>query len=166
MFIEATKILKVPVAAEDVQAKIGEVKNIIIDPENGNFIGLIVKSGIFSKVKILSTQDILDWDQNGIVTSTIDNLVLKEEIIKIDEIIRKNIFLLGIGAKLESGKSLGKVEDLLIDTDNLCVAKYYLKDYLGKDRVLPSDRVIKIDKEIIFRDDTGEIPTEAVGATA
>lgn len=166
MFIEGTKILGLAVAAVDEQAKIGIVKDLIIDPENGNLLGFIVKSGIFSPFKILSAQDIVEWDQNGIITSSADNLVLKEEILRINEIIKRRIFLIGMGARLESGKSLGNVEDLLIDTDNLCVAKYYMIDYLGDKRILTADKVIKIDKYIIFADDIAEAPPGAEGAVA
>ncbi len=167
MFIEAKKLIGLPVAAVDTQSKIGEIRDILVDPENGRLLGFLIKEGgIFSSNKVLSGVDIADWDPNGLVTSSIDNLVPPQEIVRVNDIIKKKIFLLGMPAKTESGKSLGNVEDLLVDTDTSTVAKYYLKDLLGKSRVLTADKVIKIDKQITFADDVGEMPTGAQGVTA
>ena len=167
MFIEAKKIIGLPVAAIDVGSRIGEVAQILIEPENGTLLGFLVKSGgIFSAKKVLSAVDIRDWDPNGLVTESIDNLVPPSEIVRIKEVLDKNIILIGMAAKTESGKSLGSVEDLLIDTDTNSVAKYYLKDLLGNSRVLTADNVVKIDKTIIFSDDVAQIPPGAAGVTA
>src|SRR3990172_816069 len=118
MFIEAKKLIGLPVAAMDTQSKIGEIRQILIDPENGRLLGFVVHGGgIFSPKKVLSVTDIRDWDPNGLVTSSIENLVEPKEIVRIKEVLDKKIFLIGMRAKTESGKSLGVIEDLLIDTD-------------------------------------------------
>lgn len=167
MFIEARKLIGLPVAAMDTQSKIGEIREILVDPENGRLLGFLVQTGgLLSAKKALSIVDIKDWDPNGLVTESVENLVEPKEIIRFKEVLDKKIFLLGMKAKLESGKGLGVVEDLLIDTDTECVAKYYLKDLLGNSRVLPSDKVVKIDKVIIFSDDVAEIPPGAAGVAA
>jgi len=167
MFIEAKKIIGLPVAAVDTESKIGEISQILIEPENGTLLGFLVKAGgIFAAKKVLSVVDVRDWDPNGLVTESIDNLVPPSEIVRIKEVLDKNIILIGMPAKTESGKSLGSVEDLLIDTDTSCVVKYYLKDLLGNARVLSSDKVIKIDKAVIFSDDIAEIPPGAAGVAA
>ena len=167
MFIEAKKLIGLPVAATDTQSKVGEIRQILVDSSNGNLLGFLVSSGgIFSPKKVLSMSDIRDWDPAGLVTDSIENLVEPKEIIRIKEVLDKKINLLGIKAKTESGKSLGIVEDLLIDTDGQCVAKYYLKDILGKARVLSTDKVIKIDKQIVFSDDIVAVPPGAAGAVA
>lgn len=171
MFIEAKKLIGLPVAAFDTQSKIGEIRELIIDPENGHLMGFLVQAKsaswrIFSAGKILSEVDIREWDPNGIVTAKEENLVEPEEIVRINDILNKKISIIGMGAKTESGKSLGNVENLLIDTDTSTVAKYYLKDLLGKSRIFTSEKVVKIDKFIIFSDDVAEIPTNAAGVTA
>ena len=172
MFIEAKKLIGMPVAAVDVQSRIGQIRQIIIDPENGNLLGFLVSTGksaswrIFSPKKVLSATDIREWDSKAIITESIDNLVEAGEIIRIKEILDKKNFLLGMRAKTESGQGLGVVENLLIDTDNQCVEKYYLKDLLGDARIFPSNKVIKIDKVIIFSDDVAEPPAGAAGAPA
>ena len=167
MFIEAKKLIGLPVAAFDTQSKIGVIRELIVDPENGHLMGFLVQvKGFFSTGKVLSEVDIREWDPNGIVTEKEENLVKREEIVRINNILKKNINLLEMSAKTESGKGLGNVENLLIDTDTSTITKYYLKDLLGKSRIFTSEKVVKIDKQIIFTDDVAEIPTGAQGVTA
>lgn len=167
MFIEAEKLINLPVAAADEQSKIGEIADIIIEPENGRVLGFLVKTGgIFGATKALSIVDIKDWDPNGIVTSSIDNLVSPDNIVRIKEVLDRHITILNMKAKTEAGKSLGKVENFLIDTETEMVAKYYLRDLLGNARVFPAETVVSIDKDITFADDVAEVPPGAAGAVA
>ncbi len=167
MFIEAKKLLGTPVAAEDIQAKVGEIRQLIIDPNNGNLMGFLVRAGgIFAPKKVLSITDIRDWDPKAIITSSSDDLVPATEVIRIKEILDNKVNLLGMSAKTESGKGLGMIEDLLIDTDTQRVTKYYLKDLLGDARIFEAEKVQKIDKQIIFSDDVAEPPAGAAGVPA
>ena len=78
MMIEAKKIIGLPIAAMESQSKIGEIRDLIIDPENGNLLGFLVQvGGFFSTGKILSIVDIREWDPNGIVTEKEENLVFQ-----------------------------------------------------------------------------------------
>lgn len=167
MFIEAKKLIGLPLAAQDTQSKIGELRDIVVDPENGKLLGFLVQEGSFlSSRKALSIIDVIDWDPNGLVTATIDNLVELKDIVRIKELVNKNMELLGKKAKTESGKSLGEIENFLIDTDTQTVVKFYLKDLLGHSRIFSADKVVRIDKNIIFSDDVAEPPQGAVGAPA
>lgn len=167
MFIEATKLIGLPVAARDDQIKAGVIRQILVDPQNGQLLGFLVKiDGLFSPQKALSIIDVIDWDPKALVTASIDNLVDPSEIVRFKKVIDEKIYLLGMKAKTESGIGLGEVENFLIDTNTQSVTKYYLKDLLGKSRILTSDKVSRIDKVILFVDDVVEPPTGAVGSEA
>ena len=167
MFIEASKLINLPVAAMDISSKIGTIREVLIDPENGRLLGFLIKTGgILGSPKVLSAVDIREFDPNGIVTDSIDNIVPAKEIVRINEVLTKNILVLSMKAKTQSGKRLGIVENFLLDTDTQSVVKYYLKDLVGGSRIFPADKVVKIDKEIIFTDDIEQIPPGAVGQTA
>lgn len=157
--IEAIKLINMPVAAEDTMSKVGTVRQIIIDPENGQLLGFLVATGLFSPAQALSFMDVVFWDENGLVTEHEENLVDPEEIIRIKNVLDHNINLLEMAAETESGQSLGQIENFLIDTESGTVVKYYLADILGKKRILSADKVIKIDRKVIFCDLDGRIPT-------
>ncbi|MEK7142826.1 MAG: PRC-barrel domain-containing protein [Patescibacteria group bacterium] len=167
MFIEARKLINLPVAAMDISSKIGTIREVLIDPENGRLLGFLIKTGgILGVPKVLSAVDIREFDPNGIVTDSIENIVEAKEIVRINEVLTKKILLLGMKAKTQAGKRLGVVENFLLDTETESVVKYYLKDLVGGPRIFPADKVVKIDKEIIFTDDIEKIPPGAVGQTA
>lgn len=157
MIIEANKLIGLPVAAEDILSKVGVIRQIIVNPENGQLMGFLVLTGFFSPAKVLSTMDIKFWDKDGIITELEENLVDQDEIVRIHKVLEDKINLFEMPAETESGKSLGKVENFLINTETGSVVKYYLKDMIGQSRFMPADKVIKIDKNIIFEDDEIEL---------
>lgn len=167
MFIEATKIIGLPIASIEEESKVGEILQLVIDPQNGALLGFLVRSGrIFTQTKALSVVDIREWDPNGIVIKSINHIVAIDEIIRIKKIVDQKIIVLGLKAQTESGKNLGVIDNLLIDTETLTIAKYYTKNILTSDeRVFPANSVVKIDKTVIFQDDVGSIPTGVQSAT-
>jgi uncharacterized protein YrrD len=157
MTIEATKLINMAVAAEDTLSKVGIIKQIIVDPENGQLLGFLVSQGLFGGVKALSIIDVQYWDTAGLITKTEENLVDPNEIIRIKNVLDRNIILFDMPAETEDGISLGIIEDFLIETETGSVLKYYLKDILGKSRIISADKVIKIEQKIIFSDNEGFI---------
>jgi uncharacterized protein YrrD len=153
MLIEAKKLINLPVAAEDTLSKIGSIKQIVIDPETGQLLGFLVQTGFWSGTLALSAMDIKFWDKDGIITASGENLVEPAEIVRIQRVLEKNINLLEMPAETETGKSLGIIEDFVIDTETSSVTEYYLKDIIGKKRIMPASKVVSIDKKIVFTDD-------------
>ena len=153
MLIQAVAIFKMPVGAIETQNKIGEVHQIVFDPKNGEIIGFeILLPGLITKKRILSMKDVLDFDRNGIVIKSEENLLDKKEIVKIDNIIREGIQPFKSKAFTKSGKKIGKIFDLVIDTNSLLIIKYYIHG-LFTDKIIDSDKVIKIEKgKVIFED--------------
>lgn len=156
MQILASCLFNLPVASTESQSKIGQIYKIIFDPKNGSILGFLVKTSFFQRPKVCSISDILSLDETAAVVENGDVLVEKEEIVRIDELLKQNIPILGQKAQTESGKNLGKVVDLLIDTATLMVTKFYLKD-LWQERIIPADKICKItSKAVVFQDDALE----------
>jgi uncharacterized protein YrrD len=168
MLIEAKKLIGLPIAALDVASKIAEIQKILVDPNSGNVLGFLVSAGgLFSPKKIVSAVDVREWDPNGLITDSVENLVDPKEIVRVKEVLDQKIDLFGMKAKTKKGKNLGNIEDFLIDTATTTVMKYYIKDLVLKSRVFPSDKVIKIEKgTVIFDDDLAEMPSDAAGVPA
>ncbi len=167
MFIEAKNLIGLPIAALDTQSKIAEIRRILVDPESGSILGFLVSAGgIFSPKKVISSIDIRDWDKNGLVTESSNNLIEPSDVVRMKEVLTQDFDLFGLKAKTESGKNLGSIENFLIETETNCVIKYYLKDLVLKARIYPAEKVVRIEKNaIIFMDDV-EIPSGVAGAAA
>jgi len=169
MLIQASTIIGLPIAAMDTESKVGKIENIVVDPDSGELVGFFVKPlGMFARNKVLSALDVIDIDKNGMVVKSEESLVDLSEIVKMEQIIKKNIKIIGQKAITESKKYLGKVNDLLIDTESALVLKYYIGDIL-ENRIIPNDKLIKITQNaLIFSDDVvmQVAAPEAEGAAA
>ena len=157
MLLQASTLLNLPVAANDTQSKIGKINKVIINPDNGELMGFIIKQNkFFAKDKILSSQDTIEIDRNGIVTPTEENLLEIDEIVRIKEIINQNIPIFGQNAITESKQNIGKINDFLIDTDMNTIVKFYIHG-IFHDKIFPANKVIRIDKNaVVFSDDVVE----------
>lgn len=154
MFIQASKILKMPVGIIETRSKVGEVEQILVDLKNGEIIGFLIKiGGFFNQHKVLSVKDILDFDRNAIVIKKIDDLLEINEIVRAKKIISDNDFIIGMQAFTESNQYLGRVFDFVFNIDDLQITKFYIHQWFNE-KILPIDKVIKIDNhKIIFSDD-------------
>lgn len=166
MLIQAKDVLNKPVFAQDIEDTVGRISDIIIDPENGKIVAFSVVR-FLQKPKIVSEVDVLDLTRNGLLINSENALVLPSELVRIKEIIDQGIKIINSKAVTESKKSLGIIEDFLIDTEIAGVAKFYIKGgLLSSSLVLPIEKVVKIEKgKIIFEDNVLE-PSKATEAMA
>lgn len=170
MYITASKIFDLPVASLESKSKIGQVSNLFFSPDELVLVALEVKTGgfLFSKKLYLSSHDIIDFDKNGLVISSDGVLVESSEIVRIKEIIKAKISVYGQKAVTKSNKYLGKIFDLLIDSETCGITKFYISNLL-QERILDRNKVEKVTpKAVIFSDEVIEqIPlAEAEGAAA
>lgn len=167
MLIEASTILEKPVITSDAEGEVGRVSDIIIDPKNCKVIAFSV-SGFLSKPKVISEIDVLEVTKDAIIINSEDALTLPSEIVKVKEISDKKIKVLGSQAVTETKRALGRIEDFLIDTETVSIVKFYIRGgLLSPSLVLPSEKVVKIEKgRIIFEDSVleGGKATSAVPA--
>lgn len=164
MLLLASQTIGLPVAAMDTQAKIGTIKTLIINPEDGKLAGIIVATGaIFSKDQVLAATDIIEFDKTGIVTKSEENLVDIKEIVRIDNLLKKKIPIIGQKAITKAKKYLGKINDFLVDSELLAVAKFYVHSLLNE-KILPAEKVVEITSQaVVFSDDVAEeIPGSSV----
>ncbi len=60
--------------------------------------------------------------------------------------------VIGVTAKTESGRRIGKVTDLLIEAENGLIVRFYLRNIL-KEQIIPRQFVVAITpKQIVFKD--------------
>lgn len=154
MFLQATHIDGLAVASVEKRKAIGAIEKIIVARTSGNILGFTVRPyGFFKKDLYLSENDILDIDKNGIVIRSEESLADISEIIRAKKILDDGFELIGLKAITKNKTKLGKIEDYVIQTNNLEITKYYLSGFFSN-RIIGSEKVHKITKkEIVFKDD-------------
>lgn len=154
MLIKGTTIINKQIRSSQDGSYIGRVADLIIDPDTGKLLALKMQSSGFFKPKIVCTIDIQGFTPFFLVAKD-DSVVIKaEEVLKVDDVLKKKILIIGNKVKTESGKLLGICEDVLVDTSTSAVIKFYVKtnNLLGPlplDTIIPSSRVIRITRDAI-----------------
>ncbi|MBD3360281.1 hypothetical protein GF366_00595 [Candidatus Peregrinibacteria bacterium] len=116
-----SNIIGTPVFADDSTRPFTTVKDIIIDPERGNLLALVVN---ITKKKVIAPVDIISW-RNVIKVHNGNSVADGKDILRVDEVQKNNIRYMGNKVETETGRSLGKVFDLAIDSDTLELKKIF-----------------------------------------
>jgi len=155
MQLLASELIDMPIGAIDEQSKVGTIEEIVISPEDGKLLGLIVGSGIlgFNKSSI-GWQDILDADKNGLVIQTSDNLLSVEDNIRISEVIQTGFSLDNLPVETKSGQKLGNINDYSLNMESGNLSKIHVHQLLPpQDRIISRSNIISINKDkVVVRD--------------
>ena len=144
----------------DTDAKVARILGCIIDPENGKLVAFKVMPSILS-YKIISPSDIVGIQPDFIAIAKESAVVKPEEILNVKKIIDAGIPVLGNWVRTKDKEWLGKVEDLIINSETLTIEKLYVKGlaigiqakpFLGtfkENRILDYKDVVSIKKDAI-----------------
>lgn len=170
-----TKIIGTPVYI-DGPRPLTTIKDVIVDPEQGKLLAFVVNQ---SKNLIITPMDILSWGEVIHIHSS-DVIIDGKEVLKIEEVQKTNIHIFHSRVETKSGKYLGKVYDLSIDSTTFMLQKLFVaKGLLGLFRydsriivaknileILPNKIVVKEDlKKIKEVEKQPEIALEDMAAT-
>jgi sporulation protein YlmC with PRC-barrel domain len=150
MLIEATRLKNLPVL-DNGQNKLGLVNSLYFEGDKGSLVGLkVVNTGVLKKYYALGY---LDCDISSQQVVSVENKeALKEDLVDYDALIKKFGKLLGVKAITQSGKSLGVIEDVLIEVESGLIVRMVLRNYV-MERIIPRQFVVGITpKRIIFQD--------------
>jgi uncharacterized protein YrrD len=150
MLIEASRIKNLPVIDHD-QNKLGVVESLYFDGDKGSLVGFkILKSSVLNKFYAL---DYLDADITSQQSATVEGKsYLKESLTDFDSLLKKFGKVIGARAVTQSGKSLGKIEDIMIEVESGLIVRFVLRNYIVE-RIIPRQFVVSITpKRIIFQD--------------
>lgn len=144
MLIELSKIVNSPVGALDQGKKVGTVKRVIINPDEGKVIALAIQTGLLREMKVASFIDVVEIDNNGVVISSPEQLLDLDDIIRVKELLRVRFDILGLKVVDQRGKFLGFVSDAVIDsqTGNLC--RIYV-GFLWRNYIFIKKQIINIE---------------------
>lgn len=121
------KILSLPVVTEKDKKPIGEVKDIIYDPEKNQIVGYLVDiGGWLREGKGFLHNDLLKREEDCLVIK--DESIIKK-ISKMDnvrEVINKDIR--GLRVELEDGRFIGVIQDLVVDDLTGKITGYEISD--------------------------------------
>lgn len=137
------------------KAQVGPAADVIIDPENGAFLGISVLDPVEKKKKVIPASEIKGVGDKFILARDFKSLTEIEDVIRVKKTLDEKIEILGSKVETESGQKLGKVENATIDLKLLCLEKIYVNpplsiSFLSKQLIIPSSKIIEIQKKKII----------------
>lgn len=158
-----TKIVGTPVVEDDNLRPITTIKDVLIDPESGKLIALIVD---LSRNLIITPIDILSW-HDVIHVHGRDVIVEGNEVLRVEAVQKSGVKVFHNRVETKDGKYLGKVADFSVDTHlmdlkKLFIAKGFLALFRYESRIIPAKNILEIlPEKIVVKDDLAVVKQEA-----
>lgn len=154
--ILATSLVDLPVV-DRKNKKYGTVFSTLVDTGNGSLVGLMVKTHFLSPTLFVNFEDIDDFYHSHILLKTPDDIQPIKKNQKAYELSRHGGKLIGLPVITESGKKLGKLEDMAVSIQYGAVARIYIR-HLFSNRILDRDKIVEITKKkVIVIDDAANL---------
>jgi len=161
MLVVGSKLINVPVMSMHVGGEIARAKVAIIDPENLKVIAYELSGALLrgTQEKILRTDDVREFGRLGFIVDSQDELVAREDVVRIDEIMKFKFDLVGLKVVTKKGKRLGKVSDYLVDAGDFLVQKIIVqrpvvKALMDPELVIDRSEIVEIDDyKIVVKDE-------------
>ncbi len=157
----ASEIISKKVILKRERAIVGIVNEIVIDPANGNFVGIIIQESFGNNVlKALAEKDIIAFGIDFILISEYSALGEVNEIVRIKNIVDTKIKIVKNKVITEGGLYLGRVYDYTLDLDAKRLSRLYVKHpfFLGgelfENKIISCDQIISIEKDKVLVVDT------------
>ena len=140
-----SNIVGIPIFEEDGQRPISTVKDVIMDPERGKAVALVVdinQNKVITPHDILSLGDILKIRGREVIIDGSD-------VIRVEEIQKRNVRILNNRVETKEGEYLGKVVDYSLELSGLNLQKIYVaKGFMGVvrygGRMIPAKKIVEV----------------------
>lgn len=171
MLISSSRIIGVPVLSLHVGAPIARTVQPIISPHHLRIVAFIVDGPLVGRDDvgdILDVRSIREFSSLGMIINSTDELVSREDAIRLKEILALNFQLEGKKVITKKGTKLGKVIDYTLNPETmqisqLIVKRPTLKAIIDPELIIPFSKIIKItDSEIVIKDEEEKIRKDAV----
>ena len=131
MLLLGERLIGTPVMSLQVGTKIAETTRPIIDPHSLTIIAYEVDGPLLNEhPSFIRIVDIRELSDLGMIVDNSDELIGKDDVIKLKELIELDFSLLGMQVIDERKKKLGKVEDYTIDTDSFVIQQLSIRSGL------------------------------------
>lgn len=135
MLIVGSRMIGGRVLSLHVGGQVASMKEAIIDPEDLHILAYTLTGPIIQNDKsvgdILVTDDIREVNIDGSIIDSTDIFVNREDVIKIDKVMKLNFSLIGLKVVTKAGKKLGKVVDYTFDSQSFMVYQLIVQRPVG-----------------------------------
>ena len=168
MLVQASRLIGTKVLSMQTTSSIGSVSQPITDPSNFQILGFYLSGPLIDKKNnILDTKSIREYSRYGMVIDSIEELVAKEDVVKISEVIDLHFNPIGLKVETKKGTKLGKVSDYSVTSEDfmvqqIIVKRPVIKSFLDPELTIPRSEIVEVnDYKIIVKDEEKVIKEKA-----
>ena len=169
MLITSTKLTGTPVLSMQASGPIGQITDIIINPDTLKVIAFRLSGPMVDRnANILDVSSIREYSSLGFIIDDADELIGPDDVIKISKVLDLNFSLIGLKVESKKGSKLGRVTDYTITPDDLIVQQIIvrrptLKSFVDPELTIHCREIVEItDYKIIVKDEAKTIKEKAV----
>lgn len=150
MILSYVKLIGVPVSELKTQTMLARIADLIYDNSNAAIAGIVVNvgGGFFRKQKVISSVDIVKLYREGLIVR--DDEVVSEfaDLVRLKKLADDGYFGLGQKVVSTSGQNLGKVFDILIDSETITIQKLHIRNMFSE-KLIPASKIVSWDGKVI-----------------
>ncbi|MCR4277957.1 MAG: PRC-barrel domain-containing protein [Candidatus Berkelbacteria bacterium] len=150
MVLEVSQLASASIRLTDGK-KLATVDRIIFDGRDARIAGFQTSQRtVLTRFGRIDYVDTLEVERGEIVIDSEKNI--QKDLKPFDQLRHQYGTVLGVVAKTESGRKIGKISDLVIDADTGLIIRFYLGQFLNE-RIIPRQFLVSITpKQIVFKD--------------
>lgn len=169
MLIYASRLIGAPVLSVQAGGKVAIVSELIVNPENLKIIALKLGGPLIAKsnANILDIKSVREYSNYGIVIDDLDELIEKDDVVKISKVLSLNFDLTNLKVETKKGSKLGKVKDYTLTSDDfivqqLVVKRPTIKSFIDPELIISRKEIVEInDYKVIVKDEEKTIKKKA-----
>lgn len=168
MLVSVSRLIGTPILSMQSASSIGTIATPIVDPDTFKIVAFYLDSPLADKsTNILDAKSIREYSRYGCVIDSIDELIAKDDVIKIGKIIDLNFNLIGLKVETKKGSRLGHVIDYTATSDNftiqqIIVRRPLIKSFSDPELTIPRKEIVEVtDYKIIVKDEEKVIKKKA-----
>lgn len=147
----ASEFVKTNVITKKERVILGSLKEVLINPDDGKAIGIMIYLASRRKNMVANTSSVVGFGMDFVMIESVDSISPPDEIIRIKEVLDKEIFILKSSVYSEDGHYLGKVYDysvnlLAMKLSRIYVKKKYVLNPFPRSSIISENDIIKIEK--------------------
>lgn len=149
-----SEVKKLNIVSVDSGSVVGEIKDVMIDPANGNFLALLLK-----KKMLVLADDIAKFGEDAVMVNNDNDVVPLQDNEHIVELLKQKIEIIDNSVVTQSGDNLGEVKDLEVDEvsnklSKISISTGFFKDLFKGELQITLDKIISIGQDAIVVKDS------------
>lgn len=152
MMKKSQDIIGLPVFSIIDGRKIGQVKDMVINPEEGKVDFILVSNGSwYVGARVLPYKAVMGIGEHAVTTESENLLTTINETVNANDLLERNIEIKGNRVLTNKGNLIGVVSEYGVDEDtgNICNLEYKTADDESKIEIIEADNVLTYGEDVI-----------------